>query len=514
MIIYTAIIFLVAIGFLSKYSLQFNLFAIIVGLFGAFSLKDKKSKEINKKLHYFLLISGLILIFLIRIIPYFFTNIPLGYDPGIYKYGIEKGLENKDKWILEGGMEPGFLYLMQPFKLFFSTDFILKYLFVFFCVLLGFSAYLVAKEYFNEKAALISLFVFAFSLVQFKTFWFLYYKNVIGMSTMLFSLYFLKKYEKKQKKKDLMLFILFAGLTGAIHRPTFYIFGLSYFFYAFISPYENKKYNFKLLKKNIIFGVLILLIFFLFYIGDFFSAITSTLPWIARGFVEPGQSPGTFIDFKTYQYSILPYFAMAVLGLVFSLRRNIKILEIWALLNLVIIIFQFFFFNRFIIMLDLVLILFASLGFFILSSKKKIGTLLLIIIIFSSALLSFKEAKSSKPLVDETELEAIIFLSKTPENSFVMSTSSYYSTWIIGYSERKTIAPGLFDYNKHAEKQWINFWTTEDLNEIKKFLNVYKKPLYIFVGKKQKDNLAQFLESNCFNIFYENSNNKIYEYLC
>lgn len=515
-IVYTIIILLVLFGFLSKYSLQFNILAIVIGIIGAITLKkEKKEIKLNKKLHYTLLVIGLLIILLVRIIPYFFTSVPLGYDPGLYKYGIEHGLVEKQTWILQGGMEPGFLYLMQPFTFLFSTDHILTYIFIMFCLLLGIAIYFISKEYFNKTTSLIAVFIYALSLIQFRAFWYLYYKNIIGMTTMLFAFYFLRKHELTQRKKFKWLFILFGALTGTIHRPTFYIFGLSYFIYAFVSPYATKKYNWKTLKENIISGVLILAISTLFYIGDFFQAITAALPWVAQGFVDPGQSPGTFINFFTYQYSILPYFIFATLGLLFCFRKKPSILAIWAILNLSIVYFQFFFFNRFIIMLDLTLILFASYGFYLMiENKKKLGAILAIILLLSLGIFAMKESINSKPLINEQELEAITQLSLTSNNSWVMSTSSYYSTWIQGYSERKTIAPGLFDYDNHSKIEWNTFWTTNNLSDIKTFMKDYEKPLYIFIGQRQKDNLAQFNNSNCFNLTYSANNNKIYNYLC
>jgi len=402
---------------------------------------------------------------------------------------------------------------MQPFSLIFSTDFILKYVFILFCVLLGFAIYLVSKEYFNKNTGLITVIIFALSLIQFRAFWYLYYKNIIGMTTMLFSFYFLKKYEKNNNKLHKWLFVLFGTLTGAIHRPTFYIFGLSYLFYAFIGPYSNKKYNFKILKENIISGLLILIFTAIFYIGDFMPAVTGILPWVANGFIEPGQSPGTFINFFQYQYSILPYFILAILGLVFCLKKKVGILEIWAVLNLAIVYFQFFFFNRFIIMLDLILIIFSGYGFSLLmDNKKKLGTILTVILLSSLFILATKESFNSEPLIHESELQAIEYLQNTPEGSYVMSTSSHYSPWIQGYSERKTIAPGLFDYDNHTKEEWLLFWTTQNISEIKTFMQSYPKPLYIFIGEKQKDNLEQFPE--CFNKTLESSGNRIYNYLC
>ena len=66
--IYTFILILVSFGFLSKYALQFNIFAIIIGLIGAFSLKINKSElKLNKKIHYILLGLALVLIIVLRI---------------------------------------------------------------------------------------------------------------------------------------------------------------------------------------------------------------------------------------------------------------------------------------------------------------------------------------------------------------------------------------------------------------------------------------------------------------
>ena len=111
---------LIALGFLEKYSLQFHIFAFIIALLGITiiakkDIDDKEDKTSNKKIHYALFILAILLIIFFRAIPYINNDVPIGYDAGLYKYGIEQGLENLDKWILSGGMEPGFLYLMKPF---------------------------------------------------------------------------------------------------------------------------------------------------------------------------------------------------------------------------------------------------------------------------------------------------------------------------------------------------------------------------------------------------------------
>lgn len=517
-VIYTAIITAIALGFLWKYSLQFSLFALIIAFLGSYIISKEKTsnKTLNKNLHYFLFILAVLLILVLRAIPYISNSIPLGYDAGIYKYGIENGLKNLDNWILRGGHEPGFLYLMQFFKIFFSIGFILKWLLIGFCILLGSGVYFVVKEFSNKQTGLIALFIYAFSLIQFKAFWYMYYRNVIGMSLILFSIYFLKKYENTNKTKYLWFFAVLGGLLGGIHRPSFYIFGLSYFVYAFISPIKDRKYNLDILKKNAAWGILIILIAGLFYLGKFSRAITIMFEPVLQGFIQPGESAGTFINFFTFQFSSLFYLPFALLGLFcFIRKKQFNFLVIWAIINFIIVYFQFFFFNRFIIFLDLVLIILASFGFSLLiEDKKKLGILILAILLLSAGILTFKEARDSKPLISEQELKIISYLNTTEENALVMATSSYYSPWVLGYSGRKTIAPGLFDYNKHNKGQWAAFWTASNLTEIKAFLDAYEKPLYIFIGEKQKDNLQQFDNSSCFGMYFQEENNKIYEYSC
>lgn len=514
LIVYTFLILLISLNLFWKYSLQFQIFAILLAVLGIFiiSKEELPNKFLNKKIYYSLFAFAILLIILIRIIPYINNSIPLGYDTGIYKYGIEYGLQNLDNWILQGGHEPLFLYLMQPLKLLFSSQFILTGLFIGFCALLGIAIYFTTKEFFDKQTALIALLIYSVSSIQFLTFTYMYYRNIIGLSFALFSIYFLKKSEIN--KKFILPAIILGGLLGAIHRPTFYIFGLSYFFYTIISPYKNKSYNFKLLRRNILSGIGFLIIAGLFYLGKFKQAILIMFKPVLQGFIQTGESPGTFINFFTYQFSVLAYLPFALLGL-FALfkKRKFNMIFFWALVTSLIVYFQFFFFNRFIIHLDIGLIILASLGFSILIKNKKIlGIIILIALLFSAGFVTLNKTRTTNSLINENEFQTIQYIQNTEENALIMSTSSIYSPWILGYSNRKTIAPGLFDYDEHNQEEWIIFWSTQEINQTKEFMNIYEKPIYIFLGEKQKDNLERFPE--CFETYYKKEGNKIYKYVC
>lgn len=511
--LYSIVVLLTTSGFLSKYTFQFNVLALVIALIGAYGIKvsNKKEERVKSKLHFVIIVFLLGLIVVLRLIPYIGNSVPLGYDPGIYKYGIEHGLQNLDNWILHGGLEPGFIYLMNFLHKFFSSDFLLIYGLIFFSVSLGLSVYMVTKEYFGNKAALFALVLFAFSAVQFKAFWYLYYKNIIGMFLMLLAFLFLKKSE--YKNKWIWPFIITGGLLGSIHRPSFYIFGISYFIWSIVSPI-GKKYNFSKLKINVLSGIGIIFITSLFYLGKFRSAWLSMFEPVLQGYLNPGTSQGTFINFFTFQFTILPYLVLALFGLfVLMKKKEFNILVIWTIINFAIVYFQFFFFNRFIIFLNLSFIIMAALGTkVLLQDKNKIIKGILFILLLSAGTLAVQESINSKPLISQDELDTIKYLQNTENDAFAMSTNSYYSPWVLGYSQRKTIAPGLFDYDNRRLEDWQTFWTTTNLTKIQNFMSGNQEPIYVYVGPRQEDTLWKFPQ--CFKIWYTNRESKIYRYTC
>jgi hypothetical protein len=517
--IYALLTLLASLKLFFKYTLHFEVFALVLAVLGIFIVSGKKETRLNKKLHYFLFGLSIFLLVFFRVIPYVGNNVPLGYDAGIYKYSIdnfnEKGF-GCDEWI-KGTLSPGFLYLMKFFGIFFSSDFIVKWLFIFFNALLGVSIYFFTKEYFNEKAGIIASLFYAVSAVQFKVFAFLYYKNIIALSLMLWSLYFLKKESPKG-------FIIFSALTGMMHLPTFFIFGLAYI--AFTAC------NYKHWKVNVLNGVLILALTLVSYTGFFREAVMPLIKPVAESFVEPGNAPGTFISFFTYQFSTLAYLPFAILGFFHLVKKKsgtekinfryaqkpkhapgfspwaFDMLFLWALINTVIVYFKFFFFNRFIIHLDIALIILASFGFCVLiESKKRLGMIVLALMLFSAGFVTFNEARNAKPWINQEQLELIKQLNKTEENAFVMALSSEYSPFVLAYSGRKTIAPGLFDEDKWNLEKWHRFWKTKDKNETIFLFSVYEKPIYLFAGSKN-------FENPCFEKYLEKGNSKIYKYAC
>jgi hypothetical protein len=509
--VYTLLIILISFNLFWKYSLQMSIFALVISILGISIISKPTNSQSNltsryRYLFYVLFALAIILIIGFRTLPYLGNSIPLGYDTGIYKYGIETFAENgfqSADWV-KGALTPGFLYLTNTLGLIFSTQTILTWIFILFNLALGLSIYYVTKEYFGKTTGLIAFLLYAVSIIQFKVFTFMYYKNIIGLALALWAIYFLKKDKR-------YLFILFGALTGAFHRPTFYIFGLSYLFYAFISPLTLKphKYDYKILVNNIIRGIMILVLTSILYLGFFKQAILPLITPVLQSFIDTGTASGTFINFFQYQFSTLAYLPFAILGF-FALakQRKFNMIFFWTLITAIIVYFQFFFFNRFIIHLDIALIILAALGFsVIIQHKKKFGVAILIIMLLSAGFVAFNQAKETKSPISQEQLDLIIEMDNLEADAYVMSISSEYSPWILGYSNRKTIAPGLFDENKWSEEEWNIFWTTDNKEQTMQLMSVYDKPIYLFIGNRDFNN-------PCFETHIEQNNNKILKYTC
>jgi hypothetical protein len=505
-----------------KYALQFHIFAIFLGIVGGVLLgySDGAGSEgrigVSKRIGYWILIGVLVFVFVLRVVPYLNNDVPLGYDAGIYRYGISVGLENLDRWILSGGMEPGFLYLMFPLVKMFGVDILLKWGFILACVLLGLAVWVFVRESFGNEEAIIALVFYAVSVVQYFVFELMYYKNVVGLCVMLFALLFLTKYERETGGggiRHLVGFVLLAGVLAGIHRPTFYIFGLSYFVYAFASPWKNKNYDFGRMKANVVAGAFIVLIGAMFYVGEFRDAVIGILPWVVQGFVSPGESPGTFISFFSYQFAILACLPFAILGLVYCLRkREFNFVVIWALINLAIVYFQFFFFNRFIIHLDIAMIILASLGVsLMIREKRKAALILAVVMIAASGVMIVNETRNVGPLLSAERLDAMKVIGNyVEENASVIVISSQYSPWVMGYSGLggdKIIAPGLFDGNKWSESEWNEFWSNDDQEKVRELMSEYSGEIYLYAGNKN-------FQNGCFSLVYEINGEKLYKYGC
>ena len=479
---YTALILLIVLsclGFEAKLYIPFYLaFAFFIGWLWFFGEEGKE----KLKLSAWLIIIPLIIILATRIIPFLSSETPLGYDTGIYKKNIEdfrNALPNlpqvsKGAWLSQ---ESWGLYLSTNLLslIGLSENQILYGYYILLNLFLALSIYVLVKRFFGQNAAVLAVFIFALSLTQFETYWMMYYKNIAALFLMLIAFYLLR-----QKS---WLVIPVAGFLGGLQQPTFLIFGLAMFFHFLFN--KDKRYH-------LISGIGILAVAFSLYIHNpqaIFQFISPDLQELVRTF-GPGAGAGTFIDFNFYRQIITFYLPFAILGLIYLIKtKQFNYLFFYFIFNFAIIYFNLLFHNRFIIHLDIIVIILAGAATSYILTRllpSFAGKTAITILLIGAVYILGTVVLNKKPLISQEELAEIKTLSNlAKEDEYVMATDSYYSPWIYGYSERKTIAPGLFEYNKWNKEKWAAFWFSPDL-ELRHFLlDEYEKPIYLFVGDRQ-----------------------------
>lgn len=477
--VYSLLIILSCFGFESKVYIPFYVaFAFFIGWLYFFGEGEEKDFKLSR----WLIIIPLIIILVSRIIPFVFSETPLGYDTGIYKKNIEDfrlalpdlPKVSKGAWLAQ---ESWGLYLgtnlLSLVRL--SENQIFYGYYILLSLLLGFSIYVLVKRFFGQNAAILAVFIFAISLTQFEAYWMMYYKNIAALFLMLMAFYLLAKKS--------WLVIPVAGFLGGLHQPTFLIFGLAMFAHFLFN--KEKKYH-------LISGIAILVIALSLYIHNQ-QAISQFLSPDLQELVKifgPGAGAGTFFDFNFYRQIITFYLPFAILGLIYLIKtKQFNYLFFYFIFNFAIVYFNLLFHNRFIIHFDIIVIVLAGIGASFILAKflpTFAGKAAICILLIGAVYILGTVVLNKKPLISEEELVEIKSLSNlAKENEFVMATDSYYSPWLYGYSGRKTIAPGLFEHNKWNREKWAAFWFSPDL-ELRYFLlDEYQGPIYLFVGDKQ-----------------------------
>lgn len=89
------VIFSILIG---PHNLKIEILILILTILGISFIRDRKTEtnkgNVDNRIIWLVLVFVFILSVFIRYYPYFWTNVPPGYDPGLYKYGFDTYISN------------------------------------------------------------------------------------------------------------------------------------------------------------------------------------------------------------------------------------------------------------------------------------------------------------------------------------------------------------------------------------------------------------------------------------
>lgn len=485
-------------------SIRYELFAYVLPVLAIPSLIRSESADGQKSPVIFLiLLSTLLFASGIRLLPLIHSSIPLGYDPGFYKYAMElyyNALPHIPEtelatWVRQM-FEQGLFVLSDVMHIMTGISAMdhISYLFPFLGALLVLPLFVVTRNLFGPRVGVIASLLYAVSYTQYTAFTMLYFKNVIGLIFLLFAIYAL------EKKKDGLMAIMFAAL-GIFHRPEFLLFAL------ILAPY------FILHRRR---GIILAVLGTTVLIAPF---------WIPRwevywGLLSGPIGGGTFFSFDIYTVVSLAYLPFAAIGVVYLvLNKRLNSILFYFVITWVIVVFQLFFFYRFIIMLDIAIVILAAVGIdYSLLQKRGIwrvaGVTAVLLVLVASGLPTVTEAKDIRPRIDDEQLQAVEWIRENAEsNAYVLATSSD-APWVLGWSERRVIAPGLFEWYIQSKEEWFSFFESTDPEVAKEFLDVYDSPVYVYCSKNSGNYLGlEKFEGDYFQQVYKSDGAVVYRYL-
>lgn len=475
------------LGILSM-PIGYELFAYVIPLMAIPSLlRVQSTGEQKLSAVPYLLLATLILALGIRLLPLTHNSIPLGYDAGFYKYTMELYYnalpqipeQELATWVKE--MYPqGLFVLSDVMHVTAGTAAIdnINYVFPFLGALIVFPVFAVTRTLFGSRTGVIASILYSISYTQYTAFTMLYFKNILGLTFLLLAIYAL------EKRKDGLVALMFAAM-GIFHRPEFLLFALILIAYFILHR-----------RRGIVLAA----------IG---TAVLIAPFWIPRwevywGVLSGTIEGGTFFGFDTYTLVSLAYLPFAAIGIVYLVvNRRLNSILFYFAITCIIVIFQLFFFNRFIIMLDIAIIILAALGINYTLLQKRgwqrmVGTIAIMLVLALGVLPTVTEINTVKPRITEEQLGAVEWIKDNAEdNAYVLATSSD-APWVLGWSERRVIAPGLFEWYLHSKEEWFDFIESEDPEIAQQFLDAYDSPVYIYYSK----NPGNYLDLEKFESVY------------
>lgn len=477
--------------------------------------------EVLQKRHF---IAGCGLLLLVLLVAKFFWtafafDMPLGYDPGIYRYLFLQYrdafpfIPALDPWALE--QPPAFFLLAAlPLQLL-PVGWLLGFLWNLMPVLLtGALAWIFTRRE-GPATGLTILLLSILSIAQYYGFLAMYWKSFAALLLMIatFALIERKSYSA----------VLTGALTVAVHQQTGFLFIVVLASWALLELSRTRSRSMLILLGLLLIGVALGIVF---YLPVWSTAVLPHLHRIAAGGPLPA---GSFPDIGFFFVHQGVLFFFGLLGLLLSLKSEKGSLWQWAALwSLLFVVLHFFFYRRFILHLDFFLLPFAANGLLYLwHMRKSVSTRISIgLLVGIQCVATFHALNPAKfplwctgfpvactmypaipvqPDIGSALLEEIKSVEPLlPADAFVLSLEPMSTPWLRGWLPHHRVAgPGIFS-SPWDEAGWEKF-IFGSLEERRQILGTLPEPLYLHVTplflEYYGESVTPFLRDPCFQEF-------------
>ena len=326
--------------------------------FQFFDMFDFLKKKIVYNIVFFLIVLFYVFTRVLMYIKY--GQIAFGYDTGIYRHYIIGYFERfGDKTLVPFG----FSYFSNLFRsLGFSVHFIMYDLYILISVGILLSFFFVVKLFTNNKyTALVAMFLYSISIVQFEFYWWYYYRNFLALF-LIFISFILLKYKSYWVSLSLVV-------IGTIHPISYFFVVLCGLFYSFFDK-EKRRFIW-------ISGVLSLFLVLLINFREWQLYLVTAFGENGFTFKSSGtmnEFSGQFISNDFFWRQVIFYLPLSIWGFCKFWKKQI-LFTVFTIVSLALLILQVLFYKRVFVFVDVAIIFFASLGLtevsqFFLDKKK------------------------------------------------------------------------------------------------------------------------------------------------
>lgn len=491
--------------FTNNYHLKIELFAILIIFFGFILFKGQKYKidvfKINENLIIIFVVLTIVITFFLRYYPYYITQVPLGYDSGLYKYGFDTYISYLP-YIPESTL-PTWFKEMYPQGLFILADLIyvitglqsIDILTIFtplICSLMIIPIFSIAKKIAGNIGGLVSVSFYTLSVTQYILFQYGYIKNILGLFLLLICIILL------QKERYGILSLTYMSLS-IFHRPQFLLMTL-----VLICLFIEKR-DYRVLLTYLLAGIIMIP----FWISRIDIVMEMTSGLLKNAFINIKSSSnlqgGTFISMSKYTLISFPYMICGIMGVMYrAYTKKRDPVFYTTLITTIMIIFKIIFFNRFIATLDILLIILSGTTIMLVlftDNKDAFCKKIILVLTIFLILTTWNTQTIISQKLSISELEDIKWIAnKVPQNAYIFTTTND-APWLLGWTKHSIVAPGLFHWDKYTEKEWKQYLNAQNPENM--FLRYNGSQIYLY-NDLTTDNKGNYNNNNQFNLILKN----------